>query len=156
MRRKPCEKNEEEKVLMTEKNLSICIKNQEGFDSKQLNDSLHLQFYGFCEINNLSAFKNLHTVFLNNNVLEEIQNLESLPSITTLNLAYNRIKKFTGLKTLASLHTLDLSNNVIEEIPEEQIVGLNKLSILKLGHNKLSSYSAIKPLVILNNSLTCL
>jgi len=34
MRRKPCEKNEEENVLMTEKNLAICLTNQEGFESK--------------------------------------------------------------------------------------------------------------------------
>jgi Leucine-rich repeat (LRR) protein len=97
----------------------ICLTNQEGYESKELNESLHLQYYGFCDIDNLVPFRHVHTLFLNNNTIEVIQNLESLSELCTLNLSYNRIKAFRGLRHLNSLYSLDLSNNFIESIDQE-------------------------------------
>lgn len=64
---------------MTAANLKICLSNQEGtFETLELNESLHLQYYGFCNIDNLEPFCKLNTLFLNNNVIKDIQNLSTL------------------------------------------------------------------------------
>lgn len=73
MKRKPCLKDEKENVLMTEDNLRICLSNQEeSFETLELNESLHLQYYSFSNIDNLHPFVKLHSLFLNNNVIEKI------------------------------------------------------------------------------------
>jgi len=41
---------------MSLENLKICIKNQEGYETLYLNDSLHLQYYNFINIDNLENF----------------------------------------------------------------------------------------------------
>ena len=62
---------------------------------------------------NLAPYKNVHTIFLNTNVIEKINGLDSLTKLTILNLSFNRIKKVEGLKKLKLLHTLDLTHNFI-------------------------------------------
>ena len=115
-----------------------------------------MQYYGFSDIDNLHPYKSLHTLFLNNNAIEVISNLECLTELTVSNLSYNRIRKFQGLKTLVNLHTIDLSNNLIERIDEEEISTISKLSQLKIGHNKLTTYESIKAIKTLSKSLTYL
>ena len=34
MKRKPCQKDEHDNIHMTEQNLTICLKNQEGYEDK--------------------------------------------------------------------------------------------------------------------------
>lgn len=115
-----------------------------------------MQYYGFSDIDHLYPYNSLHTLFLNNNAIEVIHNLECLTELTVINLSYNRIRKFQGLKTLVNLHTIDLSNNLIELIDEEEISNINKLSQLKIGHNKLASYESMKAIKSLSKSLTYL
>lgn len=46
MKRKQCVKNEQGEVLMTAENLKICLRNQpDSFETLELNESLHLQYY---------------------------------------------------------------------------------------------------------------
>jgi Leucine-rich repeat (LRR) protein len=79
MKRKPCVKNEKGETLMTKENLKISLHNQQdAFETLELNESLHLQYYGFSNIDNLDPFTHLHTLYLNNNVITEIANLDSL------------------------------------------------------------------------------
>ena len=115
-----------------------------------------MQYYGFSDIGSLHPYRSLHTLFLNNNAIEVIQNLECLTEFTVINLSYNRIRKFQGLKTLVNLHTIDLSNNLIEFIPEEEISTISRLSQLKIRHNKLTTYESMKAIKQLSNSLTYL
>ena len=54
---------------MNDKNLKICLDNQDRYFTPELNDALELHYYGFKKIENLEAFTNLNTLYLQNNVL---------------------------------------------------------------------------------------
>lgn len=150
MQRKPCKKGEDEKVSMTKSNVMICVSNQDGaYQTPELNQSLHLQYYGFANIDNLAPFSKVHTLFLNNNVIERMENLESLTQLVTLNLSYNCITKICNLKTLHNLYTLDLSGNRVTEVPAQEVSGLKSLSHFKLAKNRLSSYESISGIATL-------
>lgn len=54
IKRKECVRSAEGQVEMTEQNLRICVGNmEEGYTEPSLNESLHLQYYGFSSIANL-------------------------------------------------------------------------------------------------------
>lgn len=56
----------------------------------------------------------LKCLFLQNNKIEVIENLDKLSNLTTLNLANNCIVKLETLSLLPNLHTLDVSKNKLK------------------------------------------
>lgn len=61
----------------------ICKEN-DLYESDELNDVLYLHMKGFSNIDGLSSFYNVKCLFLNNNCIRKIENLEGLPKLKTL------------------------------------------------------------------------
>ena len=58
----------------------------------------------------------LHVIFISQNMIERIENLEHLKNLQFLTLSYNKLKKIEGLSTLIKLVFLDLSYNYIKHL----------------------------------------
>ncbi len=79
----------------------------------------------------------MEELFLDDNVIETLENLNSLIHLRTLSIRDNLISKIENIFNLKNLTLLDLSGNAIERIPSN-IRLLEKLRILKLAYNRLS------------------
>lgn len=75
-------------------------------------------------------------LYLFNNEISKIENLDSLKNLTCLYLQSNKIKKIENLYTLAKLRKLYLGNNEISVI--EGLEGLQKLEELHVEKQNLS------------------
>ena len=52
----------------------MCIK-EKLYEYPELNDKIYLHFKGFNKIENLEEYKNLKTIWLENNCISKIENL---------------------------------------------------------------------------------
>lgn len=86
--------------------------------------------------NKLSSHRQLRSVYLNNNSIERIQNLDSFCRLTHLYLQRNCISKIEGLSQLTSLRRLYLGFNRISRL--ENIYGLDSLHELHLEQQEFS------------------
>eukprot|EP01083_Nonionella_stella_P108988 317332_1 len=96
--------------------------------------------------------KHLKILYLQNNLIEKIENLYKLKQLQYLNLALNNITKIEGLHTCESLTKLDLTLNFID-IPhfEESISNLKQnifLSELHLTGNPCTDFKDYRLFVI--------
>ncbi|CAG0921404.1 unnamed protein product [Notodromas monacha] len=69
-----------------------------------------------CLITNLWNFRNLKSLDLSNNLIQEICGLETLHKLQKLNLSFNYITKIQGLQTLTDIQDLSLYENKIEDM----------------------------------------
>ncbi|CAH0384104.1 unnamed protein product [Bemisia tabaci] len=95
------------------------------------------------ELSDVSKFKRLHTLLLNDNLITEIPKnaFSSLHNVHILNLTNNNIQTltenvFTNCKELQEIH---LQNNSLAQLPKGLLNHLNKLLILDLSSNQLTS-----------------
>jgi len=140
--------------------VQICEEN-EGFKTPNLNHQLILHRRGFRKIENLDAFVNVKTLYLEGNSISKIENLSPLehlralylqdncigrelglenlaqvPLLIVLNLEGNGIKSLDGLPRMGSLETLMLRNNEIEDITP--ILQSLRLTTIDLSCNAIS------------------
>jgi len=146
---------------MTEKTIIDICENTECFKTPNLNHQLLLHRRGFRKIENLEAFTNVKTLFLEGNSILKIENLHPLvhlralylqencigrelglenlvavPLLMVLNLRSNGIKTLEGFPRMASLQTLILRNNEIECITP--VLQSRRLTTVDLSHNRIS------------------
>lgn len=112
-----------------------------GEDILQINNlNLSYGLYGDSNINDLKYFENLETLDLSFNGhkfdLKPISNLKNLQS---LNLFGNAIEDITPLKSLVNLQDLNLGENNITDI--KSLCSLENLTKLKLSGNSITDYS---------------
>lgn len=84
------------------------------------------------------VFNNLQSLtylYLNNNKIKKIENLENIKSLIHLELRTNRIEKLSGLKNLTGLKYLTLSCNLLKTIDAEEIGQWDNLTDLGLFGN---------------------
>ena len=73
----------------------------------------------------------LRSLFMQNNLVEEIPDLSSMPELTTLGLCNNNITSVgTGLTSCKKLNALNLSKNRLESL--EAVEGLRSLTVTSL------------------------
>jgi len=105
---------------------------------------LYLQNNKIQKIENLDSLPNLEYIYLNNNQIQKIENLETFPNLEILYLQNNKIQKIENLETLPNLKTLDLHNNQIQKI--ENLETFPNLEILYLHNNKISRIENLETL----------
>jgi len=80
----------------------------------------------------------LQSLFLQENLIDTIENLDHLTRLKHLNLSDNKIQVIEGLDHLIELETLQLRRNRIGANGYSDLVGLlvcPKISVLDLSHN---------------------
>ena len=91
-----------------------------------------------CEIRNLDSLVNLKWLDLSFNSIETIQGLDNCTKITDLSLYSNQIKAITGLEKLTELNVLSIGKNCLANLDDsiKYLRGLkNKLEVLKIAGN---------------------
>lgn len=86
---------------------------------------------------NYEGFKNLKHLYLNNNKIQIIQNL-NFTSLTILDLSNNYIRKIENIERMVNLQTLNLEKNMISKL--ENISNNLNLQILNLSKQCLTQY----------------
>ncbi|NWY35507.1 LRC46 protein, partial [Pheucticus melanocephalus] len=75
----------------------------------------------------------IHSLYLQQNQIEKMENLECFPNLRFLCLAGNRIQRLQNLRGLPQLSLLDLSHNLIHVLHPEELP--RSLRILDLAGN---------------------
>ncbi|MBN3314674.1 PP1R7 phosphatase, partial [Atractosteus spatula] len=88
------------------------------------------------KIEGLEILKKAKTISLRQNLIKQIENLESLSGLRELDLYDNQIHKLENLQALTEMEVLDVSFNVLRKI--EGLERLTRLRKLFLLHNKIS------------------
>ncbi|PXF49911.1 Protein phosphatase 1 regulatory subunit 7 [Gracilariopsis chorda] len=96
-----------------------------------------LQFIG----NGYELTSTLTNLYLTNNRISVIENLERCVCLRELVLRQNTIRKVEGLENLANLAEIDLYMNQISEIPPNSFESNKKLQKLDLSFNQLRDIS---------------
>ncbi|XP_071306650.1 leucine-rich repeat-containing protein 46 isoform X2 [Agelaius tricolor] len=76
----------------------------------------------------------IHSLYLQQNQIEKMENLECFPNLRFLCLAGNRIQRVQNLQGLSQLSLLDLSHNLIQVLDTEELP--RSLRILDLAGNQ--------------------
>lgn len=151
---------------MTEETITEICEDTECFKTPSLNHQLLLHRRGFRKIENLDAYVNVKTLFLEGNSISKIENLHPLehlralylqgncigrelkldnltqvPLLIVLNLESNGIKSLEGFPRMGSLETLILRNNEIECIVP--ILRSRRITTLDLSSNRISDASVL-------------
>ncbi|XP_033214751.1 uncharacterized protein PFB0765w isoform X2 [Belonocnema kinseyi] len=142
-------------VRMTEDFLKKHCREQKLYQTPYLNEVLYLHYYGLkClwlenngirEIANLENQTELKSLYLHNNVINKIENLEYLTKLDSLNVSHNMIRKIENLEKLKSLNTLNISHNYLQEGGDiEHLQDLEHLSVLDLSHNRIDTLEVVE------------
>jgi Leucine-rich repeat (LRR) protein len=92
----------------------------------------------------MQEYTGLKTLYLEQNAILVIENLDKLVNLRCLYLGKNMISEITGLEALTALETLDLSDNYIEKV--SGLSGLPVLRTLTLSGNKMRSIADVQHL----------
>ena len=132
--------------VLTPASLRKVAKDTGGYSADvSLNDVLHLQHKGICELAPcLAEFSGLKTLYLEQNALSDLSHLAPLTNLRCLYLARNMIETINGLDTLTQLDSLDLSENYITMLSGMDHLGC--LRTLNLSGNKLATTESIQHL----------
>jgi hypothetical protein len=125
--------------------IRLSCRENDGYDSAELNEKLYLHFRGFKKIENLDSYVSVKAIWLDSNGLQKMEGLSSLVNLRCLYLGKNLISKIEGLETLSNLTTLDLSNNRLTVI--ENLSSCTSLQIINFSRNALHSVESIRHLI---------
>ncbi|XP_010183583.1 PREDICTED: leucine-rich repeat-containing protein 46, partial [Mesitornis unicolor] len=85
--------------------------------------AIRLDRENICAIGRLQSPLEIHSLYLQQNQIEKIENLGSFPNLQFLSLAGNRICRVENLQHLQHLRALDLSHNLIQTLDPASVVG---------------------------------
>lgn len=131
---------------MTAEEIRQSCRENEGYETPELNDKLYLHFRGFKQIQNLEPYTNCKAIWLDSNGLEIIENISCMKELRCLYLGKNLITRIEGLESLHQLTLLDLSYNRLSHI--SNLSCCPNLQTVNLSRNALASADAIEHLGI--------
>lgn len=131
--------------VMTPEEIRLSCRENDGYDTPELNDKLYLHFRGYKRIENLDSYVGCKAIWLDSNGFDKIEGLSCLINLRCLYLGKNLISKIEGLENLSLLTTLDLSNNRLTKI--ENLACCTALQIVNFSRNALSTVEAISHLI---------
>lgn len=98
-------------------------------------------------LDGLSTLRDIETIILSHNDLEEIKDISKLPvrNLKKISLSHNRIRHVPeSIGRFESLKELRISHNLITELPKEGILRqLRQLRILDIGHNRMEDLNVL-------------
>ncbi|XP_068068799.1 leucine-rich repeat-containing protein 46 [Anomalospiza imberbis] len=97
-------------------------------------------------IGRLRRLGEIHSLYLQQNQIEKMENLESFPNLRFLCLAGNRIQRVENLQGLPHLRALDLSHNLIQVLDTEELP--HSLRILDLAGNQCTRQDGYRDMVV--------
>ncbi|NWY06044.1 LRC46 protein, partial [Nothoprocta ornata] len=108
--------------------------------------TVRLDRENICAIGELQGLREVHSLYLQQNRIERIENLSCLPHLRFLSLSGNRIRKVENLRPLQQLHFLDLSQNQIETLDPDELP--RSLRLLDLTGNKCTHQDGYREMVL--------
>ncbi|KAM6233574.1 leucine-rich repeat-containing protein 46 [Spheniscus humboldti] len=97
-------------------------------------------------IGRLQSLWEIHSLYLQQNHIEKIENLGCFPNLRFLSLAGNRIRRVENLQPLLHLRVLDLSHNQIQTLDPDELP--RRLRLLDLTGNECTHQHGYRELVI--------
>ncbi|NXW64905.1 LRC46 protein, partial [Eurystomus gularis] len=99
-----------------------------------------------CAIGKLQSLREIHSLYLQQNQIEKIENLGCFPNLRFLSLAGNRIRRVENLQPLRHLRALDLSHNQIQTLDPAELP--HSLRLLDLTGNECTHQHGYRELVL--------
>ncbi|NWI69469.1 LRC46 protein, partial [Todus mexicanus] len=96
--------------------------------------TIRLDRQKICAIGRLQSRRDVHSLYLQQNRIEKIENLGCFPNLRFLSLAGNRIGRVENLQPLRHLRALDLSHNRIQTLDAAELP--RSLRLLDLTGNE--------------------
>ncbi|KAM6368510.1 leucine-rich repeat-containing protein 46 isoform 3-T3 [Pluvialis apricaria] len=96
--------------------------------------TIRLDRENICAIGRLQSLREIHSLYLQQNQIEKIENLGCFPNLRFLSLAGNRIRRVENLQPLRHLRFLDLSHNRIQMLDPDELP--RSLRLLDLTGNE--------------------
>ncbi|NXE30528.1 LRC46 protein, partial [Ardeotis kori] len=90
--------------------------------------------------------REIHSLYLQQNQIEKIENLGCFPNLRFLSLAGNRIRRVENLQPLQHLRVLDLSHNQIRTLDPDELP--RSLRLLDLTGNECTHQHGYRELVV--------
>lgn len=126
-------------------NLTISM-SQENIDSVT---AIRMSDLDIKSVSGIEYFKNLQTLDLSTNEIDDISMLASLTNLEYLTLYSNKITNINALSNLKKLRILNLNSNEISEI--SVLSNLTNLETLYLSNNKINNVNELAELVNLKD-----
>ncbi|NXK22048.1 LRC46 protein, partial [Arenaria interpres] len=108
--------------------------------------TIRLDRENICAIGRLQSLREIHSLYLQQNQIEKIENLGCFPNLRFLSLAGNRIRRVENLQPLRHLRVLDLSHNQIQTLDPEELP--RSLRLLDLTGNECTHQHGYRELVV--------
>ncbi|KAM7081651.1 leucine-rich repeat-containing protein 46 [Ciconia maguari] len=108
--------------------------------------TIRLDRENICAIGRLQNLREIHSLYLQQNQIEKIENLGCFPNLRFLSLAGNRIRRVENLQPLRHLRVLDLSHNQIQTLDPDELP--RSLRLLDLTGNECTHQHGYRELVV--------
>ncbi|XP_075579127.1 LOW QUALITY PROTEIN: leucine-rich repeat-containing protein 46 [Pelecanus crispus] len=108
--------------------------------------TIRLDRENICAIGRLQSLREIHSLYLQQNQIEKIENLGCFPNLRFLSLAGNRIRRVENLQPLRHLRILDLSHNQIQTLDPDELP--RTLRLLDLTGNECTHQHGYRELVL--------
>ncbi|NXV95491.1 LRC46 protein, partial [Calonectris borealis] len=108
--------------------------------------TIRLDRENICAIGRLQSLREIHSLYLQQNQIEKIENLGCFPNLRFLSLAGNRIRRVENLQPLRHLRVLDLSHNQIQTLDPDELP--RSLRLLDLTGNECTHQHGYRELVV--------
>uniref|UniRef100_A0A7R9UEA9 Dynein regulatory complex subunit 3 n=1 Tax=Pinguiococcus pyrenoidosus TaxID=172671 RepID=A0A7R9UEA9_9STRA len=107
---------------------------------------LRLSFCDLRRLCNLDVLQAIQHLFLDNNQLTQIENLQALSGLRCLDLSFNSIERIEGLDKLEALEDLILTRNEVKRV--ENLERCRRLRYLSLQSNPIESFDDLNFLLL--------
>ncbi|NWH53185.1 LRC46 protein, partial [Fregata magnificens] len=108
--------------------------------------AVRLDRENICAIGTLQSLREIHSLYLQQNQIEKIENLGCFPNLRFLSLSGNRIRRVENLQPLQHLRVLDLSHNQIQTLDPDELP--RSLRLLDLTGNECTHQHGYRELVV--------
>ncbi|XP_069607821.1 leucine-rich repeat-containing protein 46 [Ranitomeya imitator] len=95
--------------------------------------TVRLDREGITTLKNLEVVKEVHSLYLQENLIKKIENIDVLKNLCFLSLSWNKVEEIQNIQSLTNLQFLDISHNLIRKLDARELP--QSLVILNLTGN---------------------